>query len=264
MKNRGVAILLAFFLGTFGVHKFYLNNPGAGIFYIMLLMFTRGLFGFGITTLLGFFDGIRLLMMSQREFDRAYNWRHMKKEYRDPRKRPTVTRRRRQRPSTPTTTRRSRRTSSPTSRRRPTPRIRENKFKKSGIKKFREYNIEESLEDFKKAVEISPKDPDIYFNMACAYSLLEKTDKSLEHLGAAVELGMKDKELIHGHDALAYVRIQPEFEDFVENNYQYKKGESTRPRPEDVLEQLNRLKRLKDQGLITEKEYVEEVRRLNR
>jgi len=259
MKNRGVAILMAFFLGTFGVHKFYLSNPGAGIFYIMLLMFTRGLFGFGITTLLGFFDGIRLLMMSQREFDRAYNWRYMEKGYNERSTRQTTRRRRRERPATRTT-----RTAPPVSRRRRAPSIRENKFKKSGIKKFKEFNIEEALEDFKKAVEINPKDPDVYFNMACAYSLLEKTEQSLEHLGAAVALGMKDKELIHGHDALAYVRIQPEFEDFVENNYQYQKSGNTKPRPEDVLEQLNRLKRLKDQGLITEKEYVEEVRRLNR
>ncbi len=35
-KNRGMAILLALFLGGLGVHKFYLNRPGAGILYLLL------------------------------------------------------------------------------------------------------------------------------------------------------------------------------------------------------------------------------------
>ena len=34
MKNKTVAGLLAFFLGGFGVHKFYLGNPN-GIFYLL-------------------------------------------------------------------------------------------------------------------------------------------------------------------------------------------------------------------------------------
>ena len=73
---------------------------------------------------------------------------------------------------------------------------------------------------------------------------MEETEKSLSHLGTAVALGMKDKELIHGHDALAFVRIQPEFEDFVSNGYKYRKGILIKEREEDVLGQLNKLKKL--------------------
>jgi TM2 domain-containing membrane protein YozV/cold shock CspA family protein len=39
-KNRIVAAVLAFFLGSFGVHKFYLGKTGAGL--IMLAMGTIG------------------------------------------------------------------------------------------------------------------------------------------------------------------------------------------------------------------------------
>lgn len=43
MKSKGIAYLLWFFLGTFGIHKFYLGKTGVGILYF----FTGGLFLIG-------------------------------------------------------------------------------------------------------------------------------------------------------------------------------------------------------------------------
>jgi TM2 domain-containing membrane protein YozV len=37
--NRVVAFLLAFFLGAFGAHKFYLGRTSIGLFYLMLTFF---------------------------------------------------------------------------------------------------------------------------------------------------------------------------------------------------------------------------------
>lgn len=34
-KNKGVAIVLALLLGGFGIHKFYLNQVGLGILYLV-------------------------------------------------------------------------------------------------------------------------------------------------------------------------------------------------------------------------------------
>ncbi len=48
-KNRYIAAVLAFFLGIFGVHKFYLGKTRAGV--IHLLCFFPGMFLFGIPTL---------------------------------------------------------------------------------------------------------------------------------------------------------------------------------------------------------------------
>ena len=42
-RSRMVALLLCFFLGIFGAHKFYLGKFGMGIVYL----FTYGFFGFG-------------------------------------------------------------------------------------------------------------------------------------------------------------------------------------------------------------------------
>lgn len=42
-KNKWVALLLCFFLGCFGAHKFYEGKIGMGILYL----FTMGLFGIG-------------------------------------------------------------------------------------------------------------------------------------------------------------------------------------------------------------------------
>lgn len=43
-KNKWVALLLCFFLGVLGAHKFYEGKIGMGIIYL----FTMGLFGIGV------------------------------------------------------------------------------------------------------------------------------------------------------------------------------------------------------------------------
>ena len=43
-KDKWVAVLLCFFLGVLGVHKFYEGKTGMGVLYI----FTVGLFGIGV------------------------------------------------------------------------------------------------------------------------------------------------------------------------------------------------------------------------
>ena len=66
MKNKNVAILLTFFLGGLGIHKFYLGNNFAGILYL-LFSWTF------IPALLAIFDFIGLLLMSDQTFNAQYN-----------------------------------------------------------------------------------------------------------------------------------------------------------------------------------------------
>ncbi|HEY4016968.1 MAG TPA: TM2 domain-containing protein [Polyangiaceae bacterium] len=65
-RSRVAAAMLAFLLGTFGIHKFYLGRPVAGLLY-MLFFWTF------IPYLLGLVDFIRLLVMSDHEFELTYN-----------------------------------------------------------------------------------------------------------------------------------------------------------------------------------------------
>ena len=65
-KNKLVAALLAFFLGSLGVHHFYLGSMLAGV----ICLVTCG--GCGILQLVEF---IMLLIMSEADFDKKYNQR---------------------------------------------------------------------------------------------------------------------------------------------------------------------------------------------
>lgn len=66
MRNKVVAALLAFFLGGFGIHKFYLGENVAGIIYLLF-------FWTLIPGLIAFFDFLGLLLMSDRAFEVKYN-----------------------------------------------------------------------------------------------------------------------------------------------------------------------------------------------
>mgnify|MGYP002629516979 CR=1 FL=1 len=65
-KSKFVAAILAFFVGGFGVHHFYLGNPGIGVLY---LLFCWTL----IPAVIAFVEFIVFLVMPERDFDARYN-----------------------------------------------------------------------------------------------------------------------------------------------------------------------------------------------
>ncbi len=238
-RSRIFAALLAIFFGGFGAHKFYLRDPGAGILYIFIF-FIASRIGFPISFILGWIDAFRLLTMSDETFDRKYN-KHIARE-----------RRSYVEPNRP----RTRRRGVKEKRVRPSRKAiqKANPFKKSGL----------SIA--------------LHFNLACAYSLTEKKDKSFLHLSRAVELGYNDFKKIQEHDDLAYLRIQPEFDDFKEKGFrlggnpapdpQREEETEEQPKPQvkdDVLlSQLNKLAELRKKGLLTEEEFNMERKKLLR
>ena len=64
--SKVAAGLLGIFLGTLGIHKFYLGQGGAGILYI-LFCWT------GVPSIVGFIEGIVYLTMSDQEFYYKYH-----------------------------------------------------------------------------------------------------------------------------------------------------------------------------------------------
>ena len=279
MKNKTTAALFALFLGWFGVHRFYLRQPGLGILYIVLLTM-------GISFVLGIIDAIVLLAMDPAEFDRRYNEDDDNREYdryRPGRDRRDFRRRRSERRTERRSSVRRREAVAPSARerrssqrrhvRRPATehvpeRKRRNPFKQSGIKKYKDFDLQAAIEDFVKGLEIDEKDISLHFNIACAYSLTEDAEKAMSHLSKAVEYGFKDFKKIKTHDDLAFVRIQPGFEQFEANGFRHLKIQQLEAPKENLLDddillsQLNRLSELKNKGLITEKEFLAEKQKL--
>lgn len=95
----------------------------------------------------------------------------------------------------------------------------QNKAKKQGLLKLKEFEVKKALAEFEKALDLEPKDPEIYFHMACAYSNLEKTKEGFESLKKAVENGLQDNEMILNHDMLAYLRMHEAFESFLNSGF---------------------------------------------
>lgn len=94
-----------------------------------------------------------------------------------------------------------------------------NKAKQEGIQKLKAYQLNEALEDFKKALKENNEDPEIYFHMACAYSVLEKPLEGFESLKKAVANNLQNTEMILNHDMLAFLRLHDAFEGFFESGF---------------------------------------------
>jgi tetratricopeptide (TPR) repeat protein len=92
-------------------------------------------------------------------------------------------------------------------------------FKEKGKLHLRNYDLQEALEAFKKAAKINCNDPEVYFHLACVYSLQENSKEGFAALKKSVENHLLNKEEILSHDMLAYLRIQPTFESFMNSGF---------------------------------------------
>ena len=109
----------------------------------------------------------------------------------------------------------------------------------------------------------------VHFNLACAYSLSEESENAFFHLSKAVEFGFIDFKKIQEHDALAYLRIQDEFEPFKKNGYRINIKPTLQTENEvipsnNLLDQIKQLGELKEKGLLTEKEFEIQKKKLLR
>lgn len=66
MKSKTTAAVLAFFLGSFGVHRFYLGQAGLGILYLVFCWTF-------IPTIIALIDFFGFLLMSEEAFNQKYN-----------------------------------------------------------------------------------------------------------------------------------------------------------------------------------------------
>ncbi|MEZ4906421.1 MAG: NINE protein [Saprospiraceae bacterium] len=252
MKNRILAGLLALIFGAFGVHRFYLKDIGGGIFFVFLTLITQRFFPVG--AILGILDAIRIFNMSNQEFDEKYNKAFVPgstrgntstNEYRN--------------------TRRANRKKKQESSFRVFPK--KNPFKKSALEKFKNYDFKGAIEDYKKALDISPEDPELHFEIAKAYSLTENKELSFRQLDTAVQYGLKNPERIGTDEDLAYIRIQPEYQEFKDHGFRLSL-KTLGPEKKDILQddlllsQINKLKELRNKGVLSEDEFEIERKKI--
>ena len=272
MKDKTLAALLAFFGGTIGLHRFYLDQPGRGLLYIFL---------FFISPLLGVIDAIRFLSMDQKTFDLRYNQEAF--SYTGAADRGTRTRAMRERERKFEQRRRERAARRPSPATTPTPQSSApdgREEREAGIRYFKDFEYDRAILAFRRALEINPRDVASHFNIAVSYSVEEDADQAFYHLDRAVALGFRDLDRIRIHENLAYLRIQPEFETFAANGFRLVADrreeelelpadparERTAPPPPrqngDLLDQLQRLATLREKGLLTEGEFAAQKKRL--
>lgn len=255
MKDKNVAGIFALFLGGFGLHRFYLGQPGRGIFYLMFCWFP-------LTWIIAIIEALFFFSMTPEEFNDRYNRQQESGQFQGKRTDFDRAKNTGERQVNRPASRQKGKKISYTDQRK----IEE--LKQSGIKKYQSYDYEDAIKDFEKGLEINPNDIALHFNMACALSLNEKVIEALSHLDTAVKLGFNDFQKIREHDALAFVRIQQEYDAFEKNGFRLSPsmtGETPPPVETlegDLLQQLNRLADLKDKGLLTREEFELQKKRL--
>ncbi len=252
MRNKVTAALLAFFLGGFGIHRFYLGQTVWGIIYALL-------FWTGVPFVLSVLDALLLLIMPQEVFDAKYN-RDTQVARRNQRKY-----QRKQRTHGVSVKKRHQVKKENLSNRELTSRAKQKvKFKKSweeGKKAFKKYQFDDAEEAYFQAMEIQPNDPKLLFDIACLFSIKEETERAFEYLELAVSQGFKPLEEIQNNPALAYLRIQDSFLNFAKAGFKRPTQSKKQSSPE-LLQQLRQLDLLKKRGLLTELEFEDERKKL--
>jgi tetratricopeptide (TPR) repeat protein len=255
MKNKQVAGLLALFFGIFGTHRFYLGQHKRGILYFVLFLVT-----FFITTttfawtgpppiilpaLLAFVDALVLLAMPGAEFDAKYNRAFAEVDY------------------------------APQPAYRQPPRRSGRFYRQLGIREYRRGRYEAAAKAFAQALESSPDDPTLAFNLACCYSQLQDADRGFANLERALDMGFQPIDKIYDHPALGYLHSLEEMDDFIANGFRRAAPELELPaideKPEekqhtelpagDLLAQIEELGRLKEQGILTDEEFEAQKKR---
>ena len=254
MKNKTTAGILALVFGWLGVHRFYLEQKGLGILYL-LLSFT------GISFFLGLIDGIVLLTMDEDKYHRKYNpefWAAQRYEQQN----------RYQYGGPPPTTPRPE-YAQPT----PPPAPRQDPFRLTADQHYANYDFDAAMRDYRRSLNVDPRQPEVHFRLACLYSIHEDTDTSLYHLSQALEHGYYDFDEIERHDHLAYLRATPDYAAFKSNGYRIP---AVRPAPgpgaepdtlelsDDLITQIERLAKLKEEGILSDVAFQREKAKILR
>ncbi len=70
-KSRGVAGLLALFLGGLGLHYFYMNKTNAGVVFLLVTLLSCGILGI-VTQIISIIQAVLFFTSTQQEFEQKW------------------------------------------------------------------------------------------------------------------------------------------------------------------------------------------------
>ena len=142
---------------------------------------------------------------------------------------------------------------------------------KQAHKSYEQKDYVSAIGILKRMLEINPKENKTHFNLACCFSLSQNKD-GFNSLSKAVEYGYTNIDRIKTYNALEWLRNQTEYEQFVQNGYKLLTNTAIEPvvnkEPistnttttlnDNVFSQIEKLGKLKEQGLITDEEFQQQ------
>ncbi|MGB3801081.1 MAG: NINE protein [Lewinella sp.] len=263
MKNKTTAGIFALVFGGLGVHRFYLGQKGLGIVYL-LFVWTF------IPTIIAMIDGIVLLTQDDEKFNRKYNpefWAAQQNQQYQNQYNHSA-------PPPPQPPRQEYAAPPPAA-------PRKDPFQLTADQHYANYDFDAAIRDYRRSLNVDPRQPEVHFKLACLYSIHEDTDTALYHLSQALEHGYYDFDEIEKHDHLAFLRSTDEYAAFKSNGYRVPAPRSanapdvpeeagpgapadTLELSDDLITQIERLARLKEDGILSDAAFQREKQKLLR
>ena len=256
-RKKWAAGVLGITLGMFGAHRFYLGQKVLGATFLSLFcVFAFSNLGIddmiGVLYLVGMIDAIMLWTMPKSKFNKKFNKEYIIEEE-DSQQGAGVSV------------------------------LNQSEFLQDqfdlyldrGLEDFQDGDYHEAINNFIKSLHIRYDDAEIHFLLARCYSLLKNVEKGMAHLDAAVAFGIDTDRVLTQKD-LAYLRLNASFIAFEKNDFRLPESHieafleeeaATDPTPlpaMNLLEQLQRLKKLRDQGILTEEEFLIQKKKMKR
>lgn len=121
-----------------------------------------------------------------------------------------------------------------------------------------ETDLNKYLTTLQESLSKDSTNPNTHFELACFYSLIEDKDKAYQHLSEAVTYGFSNKDRLQKEPDLKWLRHQSNYKEFVANGYKFTLQEiQTEKTDISYIEELKEIAKLKDEGILTEKEFNE-------
>jgi hypothetical protein len=137
---------------------------------------------------------------------------------------------------------------------------------KQAVNFYNQKDYISSIAVLQRILTVDPLNNQTLFNLACAYSLTSNKD-AFVILSKAIENGYNNFEKIKAYQDLEWLRSQSEYENFLKNGYKLNPSEissntSFKVVSGDLFNQIEKLGKLKAQGLLTDEEFQQQKKKI--